>query len=184
MLNGRNLSQREAKLAILIAGGTLPMEAARQAGYAPSTVAKPRAVGALVAKPHVRAAVSELQASAGVASLVTRERVVAGMASIAFDEEATRGERMKALDGLSRMLGYDAPRQVEVGRPGSFSHLSDDELADEAARLRAQVDACGPLIDVTPTAVQLENGPGEEVKNGPGVGGTSTRCPIPDKPAF
>lgn len=111
------------------------------AGYAANSAH--RSYQQILDRPRVQAAIALLQHAAGRAALVTRDRVVAGYAEIAWSAEEPAGVRLKALDSLSRVLGFDQPKRVEVGPAGAFAKLTDTELDAEIARLDR-------IIDVTP----------------------------------
>lgn len=70
----------------------------------------------LLTKPNVRAYIKELQKDVEFHAEVNRLMVVKEVKEIAFSsnkKEVATYEKLKALDSLSKMLGYNEPEKIE-----------------------------------------------------------------------
>ena len=125
---------RQNRFALALLDGLSPVEAAQKAGYSPDIRAA--RASELAQKPYIQNRLTVLQQAQAESSMVTRDRVIAAHAEIAFGlDEATIADRQRSLDALARMLGMDAPKQVEVGKPGDFANLDDRQLEEKIANL-------------------------------------------------
>lgn len=126
---------RQQKYLSLVIQGVPRRKACLDAGYRLTNF------HSLDKNPKLNYVIDRIQQSSYHAALISRERILAEHAKIAFNEpdndmEFTTTERQKSLDSLSRMLGYDAPKKIEVGTAGEFSALSDKELVDRINDIR------------------------------------------------
>ena len=139
------LTVREAQLATLVGQGFSAHEASLKVGYAPTTALVKSAE--IARRPKVQAAIRRVRAANSLACEVTREWIVATYALIARNEGLSPPDRMRALEGLRQLLGYDAPpAAANINHRHIFSTMSDADLVAERARLEPHV------IDVTPEA--------------------------------
>ena len=134
---------KQQKYLSLVIQGVPPKKACLDAGYRLQSFQK------LEQNPKLNYVIRKIQQSSYHAALISRERILAEHAKIAFNEPDKPitdkdgndvgydvASRQKSLDSLSRMLGYDAPKKIEVGTAGEFAALSDKELQDRINDLR------------------------------------------------
>ena len=118
---------RHERFAHGLASGKAANESYADAGYTPCDQNASR----LMSRAEVRARVAELQAVAANRAAITRQRVLDELAKIAFAGIGAEGVKTsdirKALMDIARMQGWVVQR-VEVGNPGEFSRMTDEEL--------------------------------------------------------
>ena len=87
-------------------------KAAVTAGYSPKTA---RAIANnLLKKEHIQQAVKDELADLERAAEVSRLRVVKELVTISFDQNNAASTRLKGLEGLRQMLGYDSPQKHQL----------------------------------------------------------------------
>ena len=126
------LNIRQRRYATFIAEGMAPKDAARKAGYEAFNITRLRK------DPKVRRAVKILMEASARASLISRERILSEHAKIAFREidDVSISDQQRSLDAISRMLGYDAPKEIRVSGSIDFTRMSDDELQERLDHLK------------------------------------------------
>lgn len=131
------LNARQERFAVLVATGLVSnAEAAREAGYSPKVA--PRFAAKLMQNGPIASRIETLrtkhQANASIKHDVTRDKVIAEVAKLALvtPEPAvpTPSEKLKALDQLSKLLGYNEPEK----RMHEHTHIQVD--ASLIAQLR------------------------------------------------
>ena len=112
------LNPRQERFAVLVATGLLSAsEAARESGY--SGKAAGSIGGQLVKNPRIASRIQELRtranATAAIKHDVTRDKVIAEVSKLALGETKpeipTPAEKLKALDQLAKLLGYNEPEK-------------------------------------------------------------------------
>jgi len=111
------LSGRQREFAIHMATGEVSgAEAARRAGYSEKT-ARLQATR-LLTKDNVKAAIDEVMEAAIDETIMTRHKALLVVSGIADDIGEHGNVRIKAVDTLSKMEGWNAPDKVETTLKG------------------------------------------------------------------
>lgn len=87
----------------------------------------------LLQKPHIAAKIKYYNDNIEEALGLSRQKVLGIIRDIAYDKNATNRERLKALEGIREMLGYDEPKKVrsEVEVKGITVTVESQEQKDK-----------------------------------------------------
>jgi len=107
------LSNKRRKFAMLMATGEVSgAEAARRAGYSEKT-ARSQAQR-LLTKVDIKQAIDEVQQAAVDDTIMSRHRALQVVSEIALSGKEHGNVRIKAVDTLSKMEGWNAPDKLEI----------------------------------------------------------------------
>ena len=127
-LNGR----QEAFVTAYIAQGCQnALKATRAAGYAESGAA--RRSNLLMKHPVIKARIDKLKKKAEDKAILSANETLAKLTLEATNMESPPFARIKALELLAKYHGLLIERQ-EVGTPGQFDKLTDEQLDEEISK--------------------------------------------------
>ena len=109
------LNQRQRLFCDALLSGMSQAAAYRSAGYAPKRAETEAAK--LVRSPAVSRYLEAKREEAARAGAMTRERGLALLGGIAEDASQPGAVRVRAVESLARLLGWNAPDRVEVSGP-------------------------------------------------------------------
>ena len=109
--------------------------AAIRAGY--SKVSSRCTSSRIMARPDIKARIADLDSDLHSTHILSATETLERISAEAADLGNRPGDRLKALELLARHHGLLVERH-EVGGPGDFVKLSDDEIDDEIMALGAQ----------------------------------------------
>ena len=113
------------------AGCQNALAAARAAGYAEAGAAKQSFV--LMQHPEIKAQIGKLKKRADDKAILSANETLAKISDEARNMESNSSSRIKALELMAKYWGLLIERQ-EVGKPGEFATLSNEELDEEIDR--------------------------------------------------
>jgi len=121
-------NSRHEKFAQCLAGGASATNCYVVAGYS-AKGAQPSA-SALLSNPIVSARVAELKERSNAKADITRTEIIKILANYArsHPDDYTHDVRLKAIQQLTKMTGWDAPSEIKVS--------ADNELTELLKRLR------------------------------------------------
>lgn len=110
--------------------------AAIAAGYSENTAQQMGAEN--LTKPVISEYIEEIQKDLAKLAGVSALRNIKALSEIAFDERSRDTDRIKALEVINKMLGYNAPEKLETTNTHQFSDWTEEQLRKEDERLSAK----------------------------------------------
>ena len=118
--------------------------AAKRAGYSP-TSAGPTS-SRIMARPAIKAFIAELDSEIKSEHILSATETLERISREAVDMHHRPADRLKALELLAKHHGLLVERH-EIGKPGDFVKLSDEEIDAEIMALAEQREAAKPLVN-------------------------------------
>ena len=132
MMKQLNKRQEAFYREYVAAGCQNAVAAARAAGYAESGAAKTSFL--LMRHPEIKARIDKLKKRAEGLSILSANETLARISAEAQDMESLASARIKALELMAKYHGLLIERQ-EVGKPGEFDKLTDEQVETEIERM-------------------------------------------------
>ena len=99
-----------------------------------------------MARPEIKAAIASLSLEIKSKHILSITETLERISAEASNMRNAAKDRIKALELMAKHHGLLIERQ-EVGGPGDFVKLSDEELESEIMALGAQREAAKPLVN-------------------------------------
>ena len=131
MMKQLNKRQEAFYQAYVAAGCQNAVAAARAAGYAEAGVAKRSFL--LMQHPEIKARIDKLKKRADDQAILSANETLVKISEEAQNMESNSASRIKALELMAKYHGLLIERK-EVGEPGEFDKLTNEQLDEEINR--------------------------------------------------